>query len=359
MPLIQTLPAGPLDIVGDIHGEIDALLQLVERLGYRASGQHPQGRHLVFVGDYCDRGPDSPAVFAHVRRWIEGGHAWGVLGNHEINLLRADIKDGSGWFFDERLERDTPRYAPFARPAPEDCPDILRFARQLPLILERGDLRIVHAAWHAPSIAAVRALGDVDVVAQYDAWEELAHERARRTGLDRRMADELARWGHDLEDPEHTPHMLAAHAEHEADKQSMNPLKVLTSGLEALGQRPFYAGGRWRFVDRQPWWNDYTDDIPVVVGHYWRRVRPVSPAVRERGYMDLFEGAPPDAWLGPRGQVFCVDYSVGGRWIERKAGDPVGQEFKLAALRWPEGELLFDDGSRLATRPGRPAVSTS
>ena len=62
MSLIQSLPEGPLDIVGDIHGEFDALLALLSHLGYDLQGHHPQGRTLVFVGDFCDRGPDSPAA---------------------------------------------------------------------------------------------------------------------------------------------------------------------------------------------------------------------------------------------------------------------------------------------------------
>lgn len=57
--LIQTLPPGPLDIIGDIHGEIDSLRQLLKELGYDEEGNHPNDRLLVFVGDFCDRGPDS------------------------------------------------------------------------------------------------------------------------------------------------------------------------------------------------------------------------------------------------------------------------------------------------------------
>ena len=56
MHLIQALPPGPLDIIGDIHGEYEALVALLTHLGYGARGQHPDGRTLVFVGDFCDRG---------------------------------------------------------------------------------------------------------------------------------------------------------------------------------------------------------------------------------------------------------------------------------------------------------------
>ncbi len=55
--LVQPLLAGPLDIVGDVHGEIDALHNLLNHLGYRESGVHPEGRRLVFLGDLIDRGP--------------------------------------------------------------------------------------------------------------------------------------------------------------------------------------------------------------------------------------------------------------------------------------------------------------
>ena len=78
----QTLPATALDIIGDVHGEFAALQSLLHHLGYRDNGSHPQGRKLVFVGDLCDRGPDSPAVLAWFKQAHDGGHAFMVLGNH-------------------------------------------------------------------------------------------------------------------------------------------------------------------------------------------------------------------------------------------------------------------------------------
>ncbi|APW47985.1 hypothetical protein [Rhodoferax antarcticus] len=40
---------------------------------------------------------------------------------------------------------------------------------------------------------------------------------------------------------------------------------------------------------------------------------------------------------------------------ERKAGKPLGVDFKLAALRWPERTLLFDDGHSMVTHGPSPA----
>jgi hypothetical protein len=59
--LIQQMVGGPVDIIGDVHGEIDALKRLLSRLGCQPERGIAQ-RPLIFVGDLVDRGPDSPAV---------------------------------------------------------------------------------------------------------------------------------------------------------------------------------------------------------------------------------------------------------------------------------------------------------
>ena len=99
MSLVRPLFEGPIDVVGDTHGEIQALHDLLARLGYREDGTHPQGRRLVFVGDLTDRGPDSPAVVALVQRFVENGLAQCVLGNHDLNLLLGDEKYDNNWFY--------------------------------------------------------------------------------------------------------------------------------------------------------------------------------------------------------------------------------------------------------------------
>lgn len=350
MSLIQPLPNGPLDIVGDIHGEYEALLSLLGHLGYDLQGHHPQGRSLVFVGDFCDRGPSSPAVLAFVASLVRSGRAAAILGNHEINLLREDAKDGSGWFFDERLQRDHDKYAPFDRPSEQQRQDILNFLSTLPIGLERPDLRVIHAAWQDQLVEAARQLPLGSVRQAYDRWEQVAHEEAIKTQLHQRMAQELAQWTHGLEDHQHQPPFLEAHAEYEASKQMLNPLKVLTSGVELRGRVPFFSGGKWRFAERMPWWDTYAHSTPVVVGHYWRRVRPIDRKAVGKGDVDLFENTHPFGWHGLHGNVFCVDFSAGGRWLERKSGTVVGHDFKLAALRWPERVLQFDDGHEQATQ---------
>ncbi|MDE2415210.1 MAG: metallophosphoesterase [Comamonadaceae bacterium] len=350
MSLVQRLPEGPLDVVGDIHGEIGAMRQLLGHLGYDGAGHHAEGRRLVFVGDFCDRGPDSPAVLRLILPMLASGQALAVLGNHEINLLRDDAKDGSGWYFDSRRMSDEARYAPFARMPMDEAPAMLAQLAQLPIALERDDLRVVHAAWCAPQIATARGLAASGARSAYDDYEDLAARRARASDVAGRMQEERRQWPHSLEDHGQKPPFLPAHSERELGKSMVNPLKVLTAGVERECRTPFYAGGKWRFVQRVAWWNEYADAPAVIVGHYWRRLQPGDAPAHGPQAENLFGHTPPLAWHGLRGNVFCVDYSVGGRWLARQQGEDPNRRFKLAAMRWPERELVFDDGTRFASQ---------
>ncbi len=72
------------DIVGDIHGHADTLEVLFHKLGYsRKFGvyRHPEGRKMVFVGDFIDRGPKIRETLHLVRAMIESGNALAVMGN--------------------------------------------------------------------------------------------------------------------------------------------------------------------------------------------------------------------------------------------------------------------------------------
>lgn len=93
----RTDEQGPFDIIGDIHGCFDELVELLQKLGYQISTQSngditvepPEGRKAVFVGDYVDRGPKVPEVLRLIMRMHETGAALCVPGNHDIKLVRA------------------------------------------------------------------------------------------------------------------------------------------------------------------------------------------------------------------------------------------------------------------------------
>ncbi len=347
--LVRQLPEGPLDVVGDIHGEYDALVKLMRELGYNSAGEHPDQRKLIFVGDLCDRGPNSVKVIRLVQQLMQAGRAHAILGNHEINLLRSDAKDGSGWYFDERVARDE-RYSPFARPDEQQRTEIVDFLKRLPLVLERSDLRLVHAAWQSKDIALARSSVGMLAHELYDRDQSMVDSSLVADGSLQRYKEDTAKWRVQLEDANYSQMpFLEGIAHHDARSQADNPVRVLTSGVERRAEKPFFSSHKWRFVERVSWWDDYQDDIPVIIGHYWRMAVAADRSVVGKGDKDLFDGIKPNEWLGARKNVFCVDFSVGGRWHERRDKLPLGQRFKLAAMRWPERSLFFDTGETLQT----------
>jgi protein phosphatase len=87
----KKIETGPLDIIGDIHGCYDELIQLLADLSYVNNGEtwvHPEGRKAVFAGDLVDRGPNTPEVLKLVMSMTATGNAYCVPGNHDIKLMR-------------------------------------------------------------------------------------------------------------------------------------------------------------------------------------------------------------------------------------------------------------------------------
>jgi protein phosphatase len=87
---------GPFDVIGDVHGCLDELHELMSALGYQVERQDaaftvtpPDGRKLVFVGDLVDRGPSTPDVLRLVKTMVDAGQAFCVPGNHDIKLVKA------------------------------------------------------------------------------------------------------------------------------------------------------------------------------------------------------------------------------------------------------------------------------
>ncbi len=91
-------PAAPPDVgdrlvyaVGDIHGRLDLLKGLVQRVCADAISLRPDKQPMmIFLGDYIDRGSDSRGVLEHLRA-LQASVAFEVRllkGNHEEELLR-------------------------------------------------------------------------------------------------------------------------------------------------------------------------------------------------------------------------------------------------------------------------------
>lgn len=84
---------GPFDIIGDVHGCFDELVELLRLLGHNVNEtlltiDCSQGRKPVFVGDLVDRGPKIVPVLKLVMNGVANGTVLCVPGNHDIKLMR-------------------------------------------------------------------------------------------------------------------------------------------------------------------------------------------------------------------------------------------------------------------------------
>lgn len=76
-------------IIGDVHGCLDELKELITKLSINSSDT------LYFIGDLIDRGPDSSGVVKYVHSLATQYNLILILGNHEEKFLRYVIQKKS------------------------------------------------------------------------------------------------------------------------------------------------------------------------------------------------------------------------------------------------------------------------
>lgn len=76
--------------IGDIHGRLDLLDMLLPRIEADHAARPPAERHIIFLGDLVDRGPDSAGVIERLLQLAgERPNTRFLKGNHEEVLLSA------------------------------------------------------------------------------------------------------------------------------------------------------------------------------------------------------------------------------------------------------------------------------
>jgi Calcineurin-like phosphoesterase len=309
----------PIDFIGDVHGCGEKLLGLLRTLGYddgNGAFRHPD-RTAIFVGDLIDRGLQQVEVLSVVRSMVEAGSAQVLMGNHEFNAISYVTPDpsGDGAFMRPRSGLKGPKnrqqHAEFLRQIGENsvlhCESIAWF-KTLPLCLDLGDVRVVHACWHDLSIEALgvyyepgRPLPDEFFV------RANTHEDPLYKPVDTLLKGPEVALGADgpYVDKEGQERSDARIRWWDTSATTLRELAEIPSGsltpggepLPMLPNRPEDSATRFR----------YSGDVPVFFGHYW------------------FAGTPRVA--GPR--TACLDYSA-------VRGGP------LVAYRW-EGETELID----------------
>lgn len=145
------------DIIGDVHGHASLLKKLLLKMEYvKTNGHftHPS-RKAIFVGDFINRGPEIKKTIRIIRGMVEGGSAYAILGNHELNAIIYHLKDKQGFSLVKQpskyflsLFKTINEYATNS----EEWREHLKWMRSLPLYLDLGEIRVVHACWSEEAV---------------------------------------------------------------------------------------------------------------------------------------------------------------------------------------------------------------
>lgn len=140
------------DIIGDVHGHASLLKKLLLKMGYvKTNGHyaHPS-RKAIFVGDFINRGSEIRKTIRIIRAMVESGSGHAILGNHELNAIIYHLKDKQGFSL---VKQPSKYFISLFKTINEYSSDSnewqehLKWMRSLPLYLDLGEIRVVHACW--------------------------------------------------------------------------------------------------------------------------------------------------------------------------------------------------------------------
>lgn len=298
------------DIIGDIHGHSQSLESMLVKLGYKnQSGiyRHPS-RKVIFLGDFIDRGDFQCEVIDIVIAMIDAGSALAVMGNHEFNAIAYYTADHEGeGHLRPHSEKNTRQHQVFLdayKGDPVAYEDTINWFKTLPLWLDLGDLRIIHACWDKNEITKILKYQDGD----HHLGEELLRMSCRNDTWQFKAVETILK-GKEIP-------LKPGASFKDKDGNVRHNIRVRWWDREATSYKDAFMGpetARTHIPDDQIEGDhmvEYSHESPpVFLGHYWMEGEPVP--------------------LAPN--IACLDYSV---------AKPGG---KLVAYRW-DGEQILEPG---------------
>ena len=266
------------DIIGDVHGRATKLKALLSELGYRQDGsgvyRHPE-RTAVFVGDLVDRGDEQLEALQLVKAMVDAGSAQITMGNHEFNAIcwaTADPETGEP--LRQHSDNKRRQHKDFLTLTDEDRAYYVEWFKTLPLWLDLGDIRVIHACWHEASMQTVRDITGSD---RLSTVEHFAEANTPGTALNDAIEVllkgpeiSLVKYGMvpywDFESKK--PRTDARIRWWDHDAATLPALAELRA--VKLENRDPYPDFEPRPVDAEHQGYVYKDKTPLFYGHYWR-----------------------------------------------------------------------------------------
>ncbi len=291
--------------MGDIHGEHLSLQALLLKLGYtkrKGIFSHPQ-RKVIFLGDFIDRGPGQLEVIEVVRSMIESGSALSVMGNHEFNAISyASKHPKTKQYLRAHSETNLKQHKAFLNSfssLQEHYYEIIDWFRTLPLWLDLGDLRVIHACWDGALINALGSSALTESLLVKASDKSNAEYQAIETLIKGKQVSLANGWSYYDEDSNPRKSMRVRWW----DPTATTYQSAFVGSDRMRACIPNHAMDDDHFVDYG------NTEPPVFIGHYW------------------FDGIPEPMVSN----IACVDYSV---------AKPGG---KLVAYRWDGEQVLLND----------------
>lgn len=175
------------DIIPDLHGDIGRAHKTLEALGWlkgdglETAPRAPSEKHkLALLGDFIDGGLNNRKVLDLIWHLIDQNQAIAVMGNHELNAIHYHRKTSEGEWMREHTIRNSAQHQSFIEEIGLATPEALERTKrflELPLWLDVGEFRIVHACWDDDAFNTI-ATRRPDARLKEEDLEEVAEDKS-------------------------------------------------------------------------------------------------------------------------------------------------------------------------------------
>lgn len=280
------------DIIGDVHGCGEQLRSRLEELGYRRASSSDPYRHperiAVFVGDLIDRGGEQRLVLETVKAMVDAGTAKIVMGNHEFNAIAyaTEDPDRPGSFLRPHDESNEEQHQAFLwQLSASEREHYVAWFKTLPLWLDLGTIRVVHACWHKDSIKVLEPHLHQGRFASRAAFVRATRKPEEGEAKDELYAaaeiltkgpeTELAQYGaSSFKDKDGKVRTAARVRWWDPEATTLGRAVEITRGSEAQSWRQANHEHLEKPLSERDRSFVYKGKAPVFYGHYWRSDEP-------------------------------------------------------------------------------------